>query len=75
MRKHRLHPELLKETYSFDEYFQLAKELVEQKKTTGLIQPVQRWYLENKDLQLQSELSTLIKEWDSCLSGKMSLVD
>ena len=33
---------------------------------------VQRWYLENEGQQLQSEMSLLIKEWDSCLSTTMS---
>jgi len=36
---------------------------------------VQRWYLQNKGQQLQSEMSLLIREWDSCLSRKMSWVD
>jgi hypothetical protein len=31
---------------------------------------VQRWYLQNKGMQLQSELNQLIKEWDLCLSEK-----
>ena len=31
---------------------------------------VQRWYLENKGQQLQSELSLLIRDWDSNLSQK-----
>ena len=33
--KNRLDPTLLKDTYTFKEYFQLVGELVEQKKTTG----------------------------------------